>query len=90
MAMCVDSALSDRERVHAFLDAHGVARTDSRGNFVFLPAPGGPGQAAARLLAQGIIVRPVATDRGPYLRISLGLPEHTRRLLCALDEILGG
>jgi histidinol-phosphate aminotransferase len=61
----------------------------SHGNFVLVKV----GDAAAvnqRLLAQGVIVRPVANYGLPeWLRVSVGLPDENERFLAALRTALG-
>jgi histidinol-phosphate aminotransferase len=43
----------------------------------------------AKLLAAGIIVRPIANYGMPeYLRVTVGLPEHNARFLAALEAAL--
>jgi histidinol-phosphate aminotransferase len=69
--------------------ALGVAALPSHGNFVLVRV----GDAAAvyqRLLAQGVIVRPVANYGLPeWLRVSVGLPDENERFLKALAQALG-
>jgi len=51
---------------------------------------GDAGTIYQRLLAQGVIVRPVANYGLPeWLRISVGLPEENERFLKALAKALG-
>ena len=76
----------------------GLAWIPSYANFVSVEirrghrAKAGESQAGAvfqRLLAQGVIVRPVAGYRMPdHLRVTVGLPEENTRFLAALENAL--
>jgi len=73
----------------AGLAALGIASLPSHGNFV-LARVGDAGTVYQQLLAQGVIVRPVANYGLPeWLRISVGLPEENERFLKALARALG-
>ena len=68
--------------------ALGVEFLPSHGNFV-LAKVGNAEQVYQRLLAQGVIVRPVANYGLPeWLRISVGLPDENDRFLGILGSIL--
>jgi histidinol-phosphate aminotransferase len=79
---------SGRDALRAGLTAFGWRVPESMGNFV-LADTGGPAQPwYDHLLRRGVIVRPVANYGLPcHLRITVGLPEHTARLLDALAAI---
>jgi len=66
----------------------GLEYIPSRANFITVRV----GDAAAvyrDLLAQGVIVRPVANYGMPeHLRVTVGLPEHNARLLAALEKAM--
>jgi histidinol-phosphate aminotransferase len=67
----------------------GVEFLPSHGNFV-LAKVGNAEQVYQRLLAQGVIVRPVANYGLPeWLRISVGLTDENDRFLAALGSALG-
>ena len=69
--------------------ALGVASLPSHGNFV-LAKVGDAGTVYQRLLAQGVIVRPVANYGLPeWLRISVGLQDENARFLKALALAMG-
>ena len=69
--------------------ALGVASLPSHGNFV-LAKVGDAESVYQRLLAQGVIVRPVANYGLPdWLRISVGLASENERFLGALRSALG-
>jgi len=82
-------ALTRKElgRVEAALDAMGVERTASAANFVFLRAPAGAEATAARLLREGLIVRPTPVPGG-WVRITIGRPADNDRLIAALPVAL--
>ncbi len=77
-----------RSRMESALRSRGIEHVPSSANFV-LVAPGLAGrQAFRRLLAQGIIVRPVDGYGFPdHVRISVGTGPEVDRLLAALDEM---
>jgi len=63
----------------------------SRANFVFArhPAMGGS-ELAAALRARAVLVRHFNRPRtAPYLRITVGTEDDTRRLIAAAADILG-
>jgi histidinol-phosphate aminotransferase len=66
----------------------GLEYIPSRGNFITVRV--GPAQAVyAALLAEGVIVRPIAGYGMPeHLRVTVGLPEHNERFLAALARAL--
>ena len=69
--------------------ALGVASLPSHGNFV-LAKVGDAQEVNQALLAQGVIVRPVANYGLPeWLRVSVGLPSENERFLAALASALG-
>ena len=71
------------------LDALGIDRIPSIGNFVTFDCARVALPVYEALLARGIIVRPVANYGMPHhLRASIGLPEENERLLQALREVL--
>jgi histidinol-phosphate aminotransferase len=76
--------------VEAGLQALGVAFVPSHANFVLVDVGDG-GRVYQRLLAQGVIVRPVANYALPrHLRVTIGLPEENARFLAALKVALAG
>ena len=83
-------ALNDAgmREVEAGLVTLGIAYTPSHANFLLIRVGDG-GRIYQRLLAQGIIVRPVANYGLPeHLRVTIGLPEENRRFLAALKAAL--
>ena len=71
------------------LDALGIDRIPSIGNFVTFDCARVAMPVYEALLARGIIVRPVANYGMPnHLRASIGLPEENERLLQALREVM--
>ena len=71
------------------LDALGIDRIPSIGNFVTFDCARVALPVYEALLARGIIVRPVANYGMPHhLRASIGRPEENERLLQALREVL--
>jgi histidinol-phosphate aminotransferase len=83
-------ALNDvgMRELEAGLGTLGIAYTPSHANFLLIRVGDG-GRIYQRLLAQGIIVRPVANYGLPeHLRLTIGLPEENRRFLAALKAAL--
>jgi histidinol-phosphate aminotransferase len=79
---------SGMRELEAGLASLGVPHTPSHANFLLVKVGNG-GRVYQRLLAQGIIVRPVANYGLPeHLRVTIGLPEENRRFLAALKVAL--
>jgi histidinol-phosphate aminotransferase len=76
------------------LQTLGLRSIPSRGNFITFAVPAVVGGAALvnqRLLAQGVIVRPIAGYGLPdWLRVTIGQPEENGRFLRALGNALHG
>lgn len=61
----------------------------SAGNFIAVAVPGRAAELYHSLLAEGVIVRPVAGYRMPdHLRVSIGLKAENRRFLDTLERLL--
>ena len=80
-----------RERLTAACAGWGLTVIPSACNFVLVDM-GRPAEPIFEaLLRAGVIVRPVANYGLPnHLRMSVGTPEETGRLIEALDPILSG
>jgi histidinol-phosphate aminotransferase len=67
----------------------GVAYVPSHANFIL--AEVGDGNAVFnRLLALGVIVRPMGAYGWPrHVRISVGVPGENRKLVAALEQVIG-
>jgi histidinol-phosphate aminotransferase len=66
----------------------GLGFIPSRGNFITVRV-GDAARVYQSLLAQGVIVRPIAAYGLPeHLRVTVGLPEHNERFLKALERAL--
>ena len=84
-------ALNDNgmEQLNAGLDALGVRRIPGVGNFVAVDCERDAMPVYEALLAQGVIVRPVANYGMPrHLRVTIGRPAENERFLAALSEAL--
>ncbi|MGE3303955.1 MAG: histidinol-phosphate transaminase, partial [Hyphomonadaceae bacterium] len=102
VAAIQDSAFAERTianntrelaRLHAALDAMGLAHTDSVANFTLVFFPDAPGKRAADadafLRARGVIVRRMESYNLPHcLRMSIGSPEQNGALITALKEFM--
>lgn len=67
----------------------GLDYIPSAGNFIAVAVPGRATELYNQLLAQGVIVRPVAGYGMPdHLRISIGLADENRRFLETLERLL--
>jgi histidinol-phosphate aminotransferase len=87
----VAATMAELPRVARGLEGLGLTVGPSAANFLLVHI--GPGAAAVnqRLLAGGIIVRPVTNYGLPeHLRITIGKPEHNDRLLALLPHCLEG
>lgn len=68
----------------------GLEYIPSRANFITVRV-GDAGRVYQRLLAGGVIVRPIANYGMPeHVRVTVGLPEHNQRFLAALEQALEG
>ncbi|QJR11561.1 Histidinol-phosphate aminotransferase [Usitatibacter rugosus] len=68
----------------------GLEFIPSRANFITVRV-GDAAKVYQRLLAKGVIVRPIAGYGMPdHLRVTVGLPEHNARFLEALEQALKG
>jgi histidinol-phosphate aminotransferase len=74
--------------LQAGFDALGLGYLESHANFALVKV-GDAGRIYQRLLARGVIVRPVANYALPeWLRVTVGLPSENRRFLDALAAAL--
>jgi histidinol-phosphate aminotransferase len=87
-----EAVVAERSRLTAGLQGRGFEVLPSSANFVFARRPGVPGAAlAAALRERAILVRRFDAPRiADHLRITVGTPPQTDRLLAALDAILAG
>jgi histidinol-phosphate aminotransferase len=82
----VAATIAERERMHAALDALGVAHSASEANFVFVRSPGPIETVFERLLAAGLIARPIRVREG-WFRITVGAPADNDRVLAELAAL---
>ena len=76
------------EQLAAGFERLGLGYIPSRANFVTVRVGDAAG-VYARLLADGVIVRPIANYGMPeHLRVTVGLPEHNTRFLASLERAL--
>ena len=85
----------ERPRLAEGLEALGLITVPSQANFTLARFPAEPGRTAAEaeaaLAAQGVLLRGLTGYGVPDgLRITVGLPEHNRRVLDLLDGFLRG
>jgi histidinol-phosphate aminotransferase len=70
-------------------DAMGLAHIPSVGNFITVDLQRNGAEAYQRLLAQGVIARPVANyDLPNHLRVTVGTAEQNQRFLEVLEQVL--
>jgi histidinol-phosphate aminotransferase len=81
--------ISDRNRIHAAIDARGLPRADSQGNFVFFDTGGPLKRFQNRMLAKGIKVGRHFDGYDTWARVSIGLKHETDAFLAALPGALG-
>jgi histidinol-phosphate aminotransferase len=88
-ASAIRRTLVERDRLLAGLAAFGWTWPDTAGNFVLVQVGPRAGELYRALKSRGILVRwwdrPVLADK---LRITVGRPEHTDRLLAALKDLV--
>lgn len=77
--------IAERGRMERALTAAGVFHTSSQANFVFVRSPAPIDEVFERLLAAGLIVRPIRFGDG-YFRITVGEAADNDRMLAALAE----
>jgi histidinol-phosphate aminotransferase len=76
------------EQIEKGLKRLGLDYIPSRGNFITVRVGDAAG-VYAKLLREGVIVRPIAGYGMPeHLRVTVGLPEHNERFLAALGRAL--
>jgi histidinol-phosphate aminotransferase len=76
------------EQLGRGFEALGLEYIPSRGNFITVRV-GDAARVYARLLREGVIVRPIAGYGMPgHLRVTVGRPEHNERFLAALKRAL--
>jgi histidinol-phosphate aminotransferase len=80
--------VAERERMQRALTAAGVVHTPSQANFVFVRSPGPADEVFDRLLAAGLIVRPIRVGDG-HFRVTVGLPADNDRMLAQLTGAAG-
>ena len=87
---CRQAVIAERGRMAEGLRARGFTLLPSSANFVFARPPKGDGEAVYTALKERrVLVRWFAAPRiREWLRVSVGSPDQTDRLLAALDEIL--
>jgi histidinol-phosphate aminotransferase len=87
----VAATMAELPRVTRALAALGLTVLPSAANFVLVHVGRGAASVNQRLLAGGVIVRPVGNYALPeHLRITIGKPEHNDRLLALLPRCLEG
>ena len=88
----VDRLVKEQERMRGLLEAlPGVTPWPSEANFLLCQVPGGQGRAVYEgLAAQGVFVRHFSHPRlADFVRITVGTPEQTGRLMESLTTVLG-
>jgi histidinol-phosphate aminotransferase len=83
MRRSVRAIAAERARMERALTKAGVTHTASHCNFVFVRSPISIDKAFDRLLAAGLIVRPIGLDEG-YFRITVGMPPDNDKVLAEL------
>ncbi|MGZ8369630.1 MAG: histidinol-phosphate transaminase [Caulobacteraceae bacterium] len=85
LAYVVGETRAERERIEQWLSERQIRHTTSKGNFVFIESRAPMLEATDRLLAEGVIVRPIPVPGTPgWLRITIGRREDNDRMLAAL------
>ena len=84
----LEVTIAERERVEQALSDLQVRHTTSKANFVFVECRHDVAETAERLLARGLIVRPIPIGDYGWLRITVGRPEDNDRLLAELPAAI--
>ena len=83
-----DNNTAGLKQLAAGFERLGLAYIPSYANFITVRV-GDAAAVYAKLLAAGVIVRPIANYGMPeYLRVTVGLPEHNTRFLAALEAAI--
>jgi histidinol-phosphate aminotransferase len=85
---CVARTVQERERVRSVLGDLGYRPAPSRANFLFFNAREDASELAARLLTQGVIVKPWREPGfSDHVRVSIGSPRANDQFLRALSIV---
>lgn len=85
----VELTVSERGALASALRSRGLRVLPSLGNFLLMDVERSGAEVFRRLLALGVIVRPMGAYQFPTaLRVSIGLPQENARFLSALDQVL--
>mgnify|MGYP000232191582 FL=1 len=85
----VNLVQSEREFLYEELDQRPIQYWKSQGNFVLVKPPIPPKDFEARMLEQGVMVRPVENFGAKgCVRITIGTREANKAMLSALDRVL--
>jgi histidinol-phosphate aminotransferase len=82
----VRAIAAERGRMQRALSEAGISHTTSHCNFVFVRSPIAIHEAFDRLLAAGLIARPIPVDEG-YFRITVGKRAENDKVLAALSAM---
>jgi histidinol-phosphate aminotransferase len=85
---CVARTIGERERMRSALRGLGYRPAPSRANFLFFDAREDASELAARLLTQGVIVKPWREPGfSDHIRVSIGSPRANDQFLSALAAV---
>ena len=82
----VEAVVAERARMERALTKAGLFHTPSQANFIFVRSPGPIEATFERLLAAGLIVRPIPVGDG-YFRISVGMRADNDKVLAELSAM---
>ena len=82
----VEAVVAERARMERALTKAGLFHTTSQANFIFVRSPGPIEATFERLLAAGLIVRPIPVGDG-YFRISVGMRADNDKVLAELSAM---
>ncbi len=75
-----------KETLYAEFDRIGLSYTPTEANFIWVETNGDARKIYEALLQEGVIVRPLGER---HLRITIGLAEENRKLVRALEQVIG-
>lgn len=87
-AAAIDATTVERDKWHRFLDAKGLRRTASQGNFVYFDAGKPHAEVVGKLRQHGVVVGRLFAPYDTWLRISIGLPDENRYAQDQLGQVL--
>lgn len=84
----INATIDERTKWHEFLDAEGLRRAESQGNFVYFDTGKPHAEIAKKLRLRGIIIGRPFQPYDTWLRITVGLPAENQYVRDQLTQLL--